>query len=323
VAQAHYALNGFSELFGKRWIERYFGSAKSPLFVLFLTTLWQCWEKVSPLPKSNQIERRWSSGVNDAGAVQEVLVCSHLLEAEATVELFPSSNSHVPDARFRFNTDGWTYVEVSHRSLSESRKWTQKVLLELAEGAAGAIQGRHGNVGVNRQISVDELAAIMTWLQNVDDREQRFDDYAIFHTTDLNTGAGDPMDSSVKFVPDPKMFSTHRKMNGEYAGTAIVVTEDYGAENLLRKEASQLPSGECGVVVLDISGIAHGVAQWEPLIRERLQPTVHTRVAAVVLMETFMGGQNGLVKRGAMIINQYARRPLSDAAIQALESLLQ
>ncbi len=127
----------------------------------------------------------------------------------------------------------------------------------------------------------------------------------------------------MKFVPDPKVFATQVKMNGESKGTATVVTEDYGAENLLRKEASQLPSGECGVVVLDISGIAQGVAQWEPLIRARLQPTVHTRVAAVVLMETFLGGQNGLVKRGAMIINQYARRPLSDAHIQVLGSLLQ
>ncbi len=58
---------------------------------------------------------------------------------------------------------------------------------------------------------------------------------------------------------------------------------DERAENLLRRESAQLPTEGPGLIVVHMGNAPGVFISWEPLLRRRFQPTVHTRVGAVCL----------------------------------------
>jgi hypothetical protein len=57
---------------------------------------------------------------------------------------------------------------------------------------------------------------------------------------------------------------------------------DPGAD-FLTSEAKQLPTGEPGLVVLDMAAAPDSFDNWEAILRGRLQPLIHTRVSGVLL----------------------------------------
>src|SRR5207245_8887964 len=58
---------------------------------------------------------------------------------------------------------------------------------------------------------------------------------------------------------------------------------DRRAADFLTSEAKQLPTGEPGLVVLDMAASPDSFDNWETILRGRLQPSMHTRVSAVLL----------------------------------------
>jgi hypothetical protein len=90
---------------------------------------------------------------------------------------------------------------------------------------------------------------------------------------------------------------------------------DDRAEDFLRKEARQLPTDEPGLIMVDLSQAPGGIVSWQPVLRRRFQPTIHTRVSAVCL---FISGQeltsegDAVVPRTRVIANTHAKYPLPD-----------
>lgn len=118
------------------------------------------------------------------------------------------------------------------------------------------------------------------------------------------------------------MFSTHLALGGSRRGTACLGISDEGAEELLKTEAAQLPSDKSGVVVLDVSTVVGGHREWVPLIQRRLQPTINTRISAVVLLETTLA-KEGPLTNGQVLINPYSRNRITGEAAGLLEKIIE
>ena len=89
LQQAVKAFNGFAELFGKAWLDKEFYGRKSAYLVLNVLSLWEDWSIVKGLSKSEEIPKRWKSGIGELGVTSEIRVIEHLVSMQAKVELFP------------------------------------------------------------------------------------------------------------------------------------------------------------------------------------------------------------------------------------------
>lgn len=324
ILNAKIAFDGFEKTFGRRWVESFFNGMRSHIYVRYLIQIWNSYQSIKNLPKIEKILERWELGIMKGGVIPEILIFSSIKNNGATLELFPEINNKVPDARFKTTDNDWVYLEVSKRNLSESLKWTHKVLNDLSNAASMVVPGRHGKIGVRRIITKDELNELVDWVSTLNDEQAEYKDLAIFHTTSIETGAGDTFDVSNNYVKGPKLFSTRFSAdNGviNYKGTAVIVSPDNGAEDTLNNEAKQLPPKETGVVVLDVSGVIGAIEEWRPQLVHRLQPNLNTRIAAIVLLSSSLG-HDGLIKSGEIIVNKYAHKPLDQENYKILQSFI-
>jgi hypothetical protein len=84
---------------------------------------------------------------------------------------------------------------------------------------------------------------------------------------------------------------------------------DERAEEILRKEAKQLPKDGIGLVMINASGGAGRFQPWASLISKRLQPKIHTRVSGVCLFEGSMvpnGPQYDWLVQTKLVVNDHA-----------------
>lgn len=318
------AFLGFESLFGREWVLDYFHGGRSPLFVRAITGMWEDWMFIQPLEQSHQIAERWRGGLNEAGVQSEIKVIADLARMGVEVELFPEAAGKVPDCRVRpANDESWIYLEVSQRGLSAIRKRAQSVLHTVANAAAHAHAGSHGQVAILRMPNEEELERIVRWLANGLTSGQRLTDLAEFHLSSKDEALG-PEDVIPLLVSKPQMFSTTVSFqDGVVAarGSAVVAVPDTGAQELLEAEASQLPRDSCGVVALDLTTVIGGIDEWTPLIERRFQPAINTRISAVILLSRALSTE-GTVMKARLLVNPHARNPLSPAAVELLQAVV-
>ena len=149
------------------------------------------------------------------------------------------------------------------------------------------------------------------------------DDLAVFRASAIDSTM-DQDQKLVDIVSEPRLFCSYLAKPDEATlekGTACMCITDRSAQEILKKEAAQLPIDQPGIVLLDLSGMIGSYSEWQDLIQRRLQPRINTRISGVLLFQV----RNGLGRRqteGSLIINKYAKNPLPSSAIQLLESLI-
>jgi hypothetical protein len=83
---------------------------------------------------------------------------------------------------------------------------------------------------------------------------------------------------------------------------------------MLTKEARQLPSGERGLIMISGPSSKKEFQVWEPLIRRRFQPKIHTRVGGVCLFDGGMvpapDAKSDWKIQAHLILNPYAKLAL-------------
>jgi hypothetical protein len=90
---------------------------------------------------------------------------------------------------------------------------------------------------------------------------------------------------------------------------------DARAEELLRREAKQLPQDEMNIIVLDLSQVPGGLMHWPNFIERRFKGANHTRIGAVVLLQEsvhVIDSTATLDRETKLIINTGALRPISE-----------
>jgi len=323
LAEAFEAFNGFAFLLGRDWLESFFRGMQSARFVRSIIVLWRDWRAISRLPKTKRLLDRWRVGLNEGGVATEVRVFARVLRTGAEIELFPAANNHVQDCRFRTGPSSpWIYVEASARGLSQVLEYSSQVLQRVAAAAADAQPGMHGKVAILRTPSPEEVDRIVAWLRGYPTTGNRLEGLAEFYT-DMIESPSSPDDFLEQRVPRPALNCAHIASLDSFKkkGTARLAITDAGADNTLKAEAAQLPDDEVGVVVLDVSRVVGGHQEWAPLIQRRFQPSLHTRVSAVVLMQSSLTA-NGPAVTGRVLLNAYAKRPIPMDVFPVLESLI-
>ena len=317
------AFNGFAKLIGKPWLEEMFQGVESSVLVLQVLSLWEDWSLVKGLRGSEEILKRWKSGINEAGVWAEIHVVAHLIGMRAKVELFPQVGNRVSDLRFRANSE-WIYGEVSHRGISKVRKRGGEILGRAAAAAAKAIENKHGKVAILRDIEDGEIERLILWLDSLSDCEEaQLEDFAVFRAGSISNTV-DQDESFIQLVSKPMLFSTCLSKPDDHTflkGTACMCISDRSAQEMLETEAAQLPRNHPGIVFLDLSSLVGGYAEWCPLIQRRLQPCINTRISGVLLFQTWLG-RDGPMTEGSLLLNPYARNPLPKAVAPLLQWMI-
>lgn len=319
VESAVEAFNGFALLLGKEWIEAYFQGVQSPIFVLYITSIWKDWMLVRTLNGSSELLKRWRAGINAHGVASEVHVLAHLLRYGAIVELFPPVRNRVCDCRFRLpDHENWIYTEISRRGLSKVRQHGEEILLKVAEAARKAMPGFHGKVAILRTPSHHELEKLIAWLGSINAHDSCLEDLAVFYTDSLESVAVGSDEYMSKLVPEPRLFATSSANGG--VGTACLQISDEAAQQVLETEAAQLPTDHPGVIFLDLSSMGRNYRYWGPLIQRRLQPSINTRISAVVLFR-ISRSVSGVEMNGEVLINPHTKNPISSSMIPILQMI--
>lgn len=327
IDRAITAFNGFSGEFGEKWIQDYFQRARSTAFVHELIELWDNWILIRPLPGSEEIEHRWSSGVRASGVSAELRIVAHLLRNHADIELFTPIQSHrVPDCRFRPRTsEGWTYAEISQRAISELVRQCENILSRVSQAAGEAMPGLQRCVAILRIPNDTELASLLSWISARKMPEESFmEDLAVFYAKPLGEAAVGADERLNYLLPQPRRFATNIRAGDHGAtqrvGTAGIRITDQAAAEVLNGEAKQLPKDSPGIVCLDVSNVPGGLSLWTPLIRRRFQPRINTRISGVLLFSTVLRTMEKPYTGGTLLINEHAARPLSDEVRQMLRT---
>jgi hypothetical protein len=306
------AFNGFADDFGKGWIEKFFRGSRAPAFVLYLLWLWDHWNIVRGLPGADELKHRWQTGVKDHGVLAEVRVISEIIQKGGAVELAPPIGTTVPDFRFRADST-WVYCEVSGRRISEPQKRTDAILSKAATVAADAVPGRHGKLSILKEVTDQELAAILSSVPRTETPSQvAVTDFARFYTDDLVSAVSD-VDLIATVVPVPRQFATNlRTHNGQVIakGTACTCISDMAAQDILEQEAAQLPRNHPGLIWLDVSTVNEANLDWPPLIQRRFQPNINTRISGAILSSTAASSDGKIETSWTLLLNPYARCPI-------------
>jgi len=305
------AFSGFSEIFGRTWIDVYFQGVRSPVFTRSIMAMWSDFELIRSLPNVENVVDRWRYGIRGQGVIAEVRTFAQFVRVGLEIELFPLMHKRVPDGRIRTAAGSpWTYFEVSQRAMSELKAYAEKVMMRVSQVAAELNPGVHAKIAILRVPEEFEVDAILEWLKSGPHSGVELQGLAVLAREPIETGVNDG-DVLYQHVGQPRFFTTTiaSGLPAKKASVAMAVS-DVGAKNMLDKEAQQIPANEPGFLVFDLSSvIGSGSKDWRSLIERRLQPNVHTRVGAVILTECY-GSAKGRQSKSEIVVNPHATSPI-------------
>jgi len=279
---------------------------------------------------SDELIRRVTEGDLDA---DEEATAIHLLRSWGSVtdlEIGPyvkvGNKTKKPDFRIRRGTEPWVYVEVTrlHRSAASAR--VQELLERISKRMMEVERSFVLELVLNREPSEDEeelLLGAATEACGVDaGHEMTVTDVASIL---IKTG-----DSEIVVpTPIPDDSRTRMSMARSIVGPgtanrqliARVPFADERAEEILKREARQLPKDECGLVMVNVNLQPTAFESWSKRVPERFTPGQYTRVAGVILFmhATFLS-ELGLVWLPylKLISNQNATSPIPSWVVEGV-----
>ncbi len=245
------------------------------------------------------------------------LIRSHRMTAQ--VELYPPVGNRVADFRVRDGEAAWTYVEVTRPDWSEATERARIVLDRVAALVTDIKTSFALEVFLRREPAEEELGQLLQTLP-------RFCNQKGVRQEELPAGLGLLLLN--ESAPGLIVTGDHGEEIRPRIGVARAIAgpaephrhisvrmafSDERAEAVLTTEARQLPKGTPGLIMVGISRVPSAFKSWEPLLRRRFQPQMHTRVSAVCL---FGGGllltQTGeaWLPQTKLLLNPHATLPL-------------
>jgi hypothetical protein len=283
------------------------------------------------IPNTDQLLKKLRSGDHSASAELTALYLIRSGRPDIGVELEPElavgGRIKKPDFCVRLPGNGHALVEVTQPNLSEEQRQAQTIITEIA----GVIQNIDRpfalEVFLRRVPNEAETAAIKARLPT-------FCSYDGFHREDLG---------ELGFLllnhdrPGHIVLHDHDgEENRPRIGEARVIGRpdephrhvavrlafsDERAQQFLESEAKQLPKDAPGLIMVHMGNAPGAFRTWEPIIRRRFQPSLHTRVSAICLCDSGLEPtQDGeaWIPRSKLIVNPNAKHPLPDWINQQL-----
>ncbi|MBZ5657465.1 MAG: hypothetical protein LAO56_19530 [Acidobacteriia bacterium] len=234
------------------------------------------------------------------------------------VELEPAVGTRKADFRVRRAGESlWTTVEVTQATTSEY----QQHLLDILEKILEALRESKSRFSLNVIFRREPTEAEITFLRSelpqfcVQPGQQQATlpgelGFMLLNHAPISQGqkieiAGlGPTIGIMMFVGGGPGGGPNHKVSVQIPFT------DERAEEILRKEAKQLPKDGIGLVMINASGGAGRFQVWTSLISQRFQRKIHTRVSGVCLFEGSMvpnGPQYDWLVQTKLVVNDHSQ----------------
>jgi hypothetical protein len=237
----------------------------------------------------------------------------------AQVELYPPVGNRIADFRVRDGEDTWTYVEVTRPDWSEATERARTVLDRVAAQVIDIKKSFAMEVFLRREPTEEELEELVQALpkfcsQEGMHRQELTAELGLLLLNESSPGHIVTNDHGEEIRP--RIGMARAIVGSDEPHRHIVVRmafSDDRAEAFLTSEARQLPKDAHGLVMMGLSRAPGAFKSWEPLLKRRFQPQMHTRVSAVC----FFGGGLLTTPGGAawlpetkLLLNPHATLPL-------------
>jgi len=252
-------------------------------------------------------------------------------ETKATIELGPitqvGTHDRKPDFRLQRDDEPWTYVEVTQPDVAEAQMRAQSMLNRLADLVQPIKKSFSLEVFLRREPTDSEIIALADLVPQFclleGDQSKDLPGLAILSLNASAPGLVVPRDHPGE--PNvPRLGYAKAIYGSDEPHRHIAVRMAYAddrAEDFLRKEAKQLPKDSPGLAMVQMSRAPGGIKSWEPILRRRFQPNLHTRVSAVCLFQSgheLTPDGEAWIPETKLISNPHARFPLPAWIIDAL-----
>ena len=254
------------------------------------------------------------------------------LETELYPKVEVGARVKVPDFKIRSTEGVWVYVEVTKADMSDNQRKAQAILDRITAPVRRITKSFALQIDLRREPTsgeLDDLDGRIFELCQLDGEHEG----GVPGLAHMTVGASAPGvalagsgsedgDSTIRLAMVAFVGGVGEPTRHIVANIAVV---DERAARFLRHEAEQLPTNAPGLVMIDASGPI-SLSQWEIDIGRRLQPNIHTRVAAVVLFRAaggISGGRGGLGLSGRLVLNTHARIALPPSVASELTKTLE
>ncbi len=265
------------------------------LYVLTQGSRLACLDRISDSGRLIQkLRQHDSSAWAELTAIWLLLSGDHAVEIELEPQI--GGWNRVPDFRARRGGD-WTYVEVSQPTMSDVHTRLREIMSRLVV-LLDAVAGRYAlEIFLRREPNAAELQHMTTRLPAVcamdgHQIEELPDGLGTLYLNETEPGQMHLTDHGEEYRPRLGQLKSHVENGVAQRHICVrLAFSDERAEAVLDGEAQQLPKTSPGLVMLQTSGATGAFKLWEPMLRKRLQPKLHTRVSAICLFESAMHPQ--------------------------------
>jgi hypothetical protein len=235
---------------------------------------------------------------DDASASAE-LTAAYLCipdDAEIEFEFYPrvrvGGGDRMPDFRLRRPGGKWTYVEAAAPDVSELQQAADALVKRLLGFLPKVPLGSAAEIMVRRDLSDEDVRAIEdalhAQLEIPGPSRRDLPGLARVLVRSAPPGQLQLLDNGEPVVPRIGAARAELRGGAQRHLTVRLAFSDPRAEKFLASEAQQLPTDSPGLVMLDVGRAVGAINAWEPLLRRRLQPKMHTRVSGIVLFVSGM-----------------------------------
>jgi hypothetical protein len=286
------AFNTVERICGAEWFVSKFRGARGPFVCISIVDLGKTLKEIEKIPNAGKILQKIKDDKSDIFQVARIAAyyLSHKLQVEFEPELLVQGNRKHPDLRIKWR-DSWIYVEVAKASLSKHQEQINKIMSKLSEVIKKIKAGLHLEIYLFKEPSEKEVDQIIQHCKSLCDapeqpQELNLKDLAQIFANPIGQERLSKFDSALKEKRPVLVYVYGELQSGKRRQCTVKFPfTDERAERILRREYRQLSKKEVGLIVLDISNIPGSLKAWSELISRRLQPNLHRRIGAVLLVK--------------------------------------
>ena len=250
---------------------------------------------------------------------------------DTTVELEPevsvAGRNKRPDFCISLSGVDGAFVEVTQPNMSEDQVVAHTVLERITAEATRIKKGFALEAFLRRVPTEQEVTEIIARLPTfcIQDGTHRQDLGNLgFLMLNLDTPGRVEVRSHEGEENRPRLCQAKAISGPDEPHRHIVVRlafSDERAQQFLEAEAKQLPKETPGLIMMQMSRAPGGFKTWEPILRRRLQPKLHTRVSAICLFQSgleWTTDGEAWIPHTKLLVNPHAKIPLPEWIVKQL-----